>query len=87
MFANEEFGIGFIRKRTPVPTDAPIVCDDWLKDTRIIVRIVLDGRIKNNVTTFITNQILIVWRNQKVFPFTKTSYPAILMKVEGLPLV
>ena len=60
-------------------TDASIVCDDWLKDARIIVSMVFIFRIKYNVTTLVANQVLIVWWNQQVFIFAESSRSAILM--------
>ena len=79
MSFNEETHIWFFLERTPVSTDASIVCDDWLKDARIIVSMVFIFRIKSNVTTLVANQVLIVWWNQQVFIFAESSRSAILM--------
>ena len=87
VFRCEEADTHVFLERTPVSTDATIVCDDWLEDTRIIMGEMFEGRVKNDVATLVANQVLIIGRNQKVFSFAETSCPTILMKEEYLSLI
>ena len=79
MFLREKVDVQIFPKWTPVATDATIVGYDWLKDAGVVVSVVLEVGIKNDVATLVTNQILVVGRNQKVLSFAETSCSAILM--------
>lgn len=78
----EKLHLEILLERCPVAADEAVVGDDGLEDAPVVVCAVLMLRLQHDVATLVTDQVLVVGRNQQVLSFAEASCAAVVRQIE-----
>ena len=82
MLSHEELRLKVFFEGCPVATNDAIFSNDRLEDAAVVVSLVLEVGRQDNVAAFVTDEVFVVRRNQKVFSLAETMGATIVGQIE-----